>query len=48
MDVDQIVMVRDTAGYFEFIPLLDTLEGQCTYLNVRTLLYQHATGEEAD
>ena len=46
MYLDLLILVHNTAGNFEFSPVLYTLEGQHTHLNGSTVLDQHDTEEE--
>ena len=46
MDTYLLVLIHNTDGRFELIPLLFTLEGQHTHLNGSTLLDQYCTEEE--
>ena len=45
METDLLMLVHDTAGHFEFSPLLDNLEEQRTYLNGSTVLDKNANEE---
>ena len=48
MEFDLPVLVCDTSGHFELIPLLDTLQVQHTQLNRGTVLDPHGTEEEEE